>query len=142
MALHAGGALSDRHGAGRVTLAGTALLVAATLPFTVADAPAAPLTAVLLVARGAGLALVQMPATAVAYSSVSTTEIGDATTLVNIVQRVGGALGAAGVVAVLTRAGGGGDGRAWAFAALSALSALILLPALLLRRAERVREAG
>ncbi|WP_435107168.1 DHA2 family efflux MFS transporter permease subunit [Nocardiopsis synnemataformans] len=143
-ALYLGGSLSDRYGAGGVTLAGAAILVLTTLPFLATDTPAAPLLIVVLIARGAGVALAQMPATAAAYASVATAEIGDATTLVNIVQRVGGAVGAAGVVVVLAQAGASsdGDGYAWAFAALTALSFLTLVSAAFLRRAEQAQKAG
>ncbi|OBX33888.1 hypothetical protein A8U91_02931 [Halomonas elongata] len=47
----------------------------------------------LLVVRGAGLALAQMPAMTAAYTSVTRAQMGDATTIVNVVQRTGGALG-------------------------------------------------
>lgn len=55
------------------------------------DLPLAVLV-VALVLRGIGMALAQMPATTAAYGAVVAAESGDAATVVNIVQRVGGAL--------------------------------------------------
>ncbi|GAA3726284.1 putative MFS family arabinose efflux permease [Spinactinospora alkalitolerans] len=126
-ALYVGGALTDRHGAGPVVLVGAGLLVATTVPFLfLSGTPATPVLVALLVARGVGTAWAQTPAMTAAYASVTAERIGDATTLVNIVQRVGGAIGAAGLAAVLAQTGGTGPGAyTWAFAALTAVSALI-----------------
>ena len=85
------------------------------------------------------MALAQMPAMTAAYGSVAADEMGDAATLVNIVQRVGGALGAVGVVVTLARAGGGASAYGWAFALLAAVSILTLVSAAILRRHTRTR---
>lgn len=130
------GALTDRHGADRIILVGAALLVATTVPFLVpGPLSIAPLTMILVV-RGMGLALAQMPAMAAAYASVAAQQMGDAATLVNIVQRVGGALGAIGLVTALAQTGGSTSAGAYtsAFAVLTAISALTLIPASILRR--------
>lgn len=127
------GVLTDRGGAGPVVLAGVGLLVLATVPFLLPGAPAGMLLASILAARGVGLALVQMPATTAAYASVRAEEMGDAATLVNVVQRLGGAVGALGIAALLARAGGP-DAYAWAFAVLMGLSLLAYVPARALRR--------
>ncbi|MBN1240798.1 MAG: DHA2 family efflux MFS transporter permease subunit [Gammaproteobacteria bacterium] len=151
--LPAAGALTDRYGAGRVALVGAALLIATLLPFLAATAPSTAALAALLAARGAGLALAQMPAMTAAYASAGAERMGDAATLVNIVQRVGSALGAVALaVAVAHAADGAGsrvagsrvagsDGPAGtagaytiAFAVLTAISVLTLLPAAALRR--------
>ncbi|MGC7099987.1 DHA2 family efflux MFS transporter permease subunit [Amycolatopsis lurida] len=129
-ALYFGGALTDRHGAGPVTLAGAVLLVVTTLPFLL-PLPVPVLTA-LLVVRGVGLALAQLPATTAAYAAVTADRLGDATTLVNIVQRAGGAIGAAGVAVLVT-----GAGSASAFGALAVLSVLTVASAAVLHTGGR-----
>ncbi|AXB48012.1 DHA2 family efflux MFS transporter permease subunit [Amycolatopsis albispora] len=129
-ALYFGGALTDRHGAGLVTLAGAVLLVVTTLPFLL-PLPVPVLTA-LLVVRGAALALAQLPATTAAYASVTADRLGDATTLVNIVQRAGGAIGAAGIAVLLTQSGYG-----WGFGALAVLSGLTVASAAVLHTGAR-----
>ncbi|MCH2556841.1 MAG: DHA2 family efflux MFS transporter permease subunit [Alcanivorax sp.] len=121
------GALTDRHGPAAVSLAGVALLALTTLPFLATGTLPPNALAVLLILRGAGLALAQMPAMTGAYMVVSTRQMGDATTLVNIVQRIGGALGAITVVVVLTKTG---DSYQWAFAGLLVLALLNVLSAL------------
>jgi len=77
------GALTDRHGPGLVSLTGVALLVVTTLPFLFTGTLPLGVLIVLLVMRGAGLALAQMPAMTAAYTAVSARQMGDATTLVN-----------------------------------------------------------
>lgn len=100
-ALYVGGALTDRLGAAPVIVSGAVLLMLSTLPF-LGEAPLPPwLLAVCLVTRGIGVALAQMPAMTAAYAVVTREQVGDAATLVNIVQRIGGALGAAALVVVL-----------------------------------------
>jgi uncharacterized membrane protein len=85
------------------------------------------------------MALAQMPAMTAAYASVAADEMGDAATLINIVQRVGGAIGAVGVVVALARAGGGASAYGRAFALLTAVSILTLVSAAFLRRHTRTR---
>ena len=78
-----------------------------------------------------------------AYASVTAEQMGDATTLVNIVQRVGGAVGAVGLVIVLTQTDGTSSSGAytWAFASLAIISALTLVLAAILRQHTRSRPA-
>lgn len=132
-ALYVGGAMTDRYGAGPVILAGAGLLILTTIPFLFPYTPPTVALVLILVGRGVGIAWAQMPAMTAAYESVSEERIGDAATLVNIVQRVGGAVGAAGVVIVLSNASGDVS-YAWAFSALAAVSALTLASAEFLRR--------
>jgi EmrB/QacA subfamily drug resistance transporter len=140
VALPVAGALTDRHGAGPVTLAGAGLRVVTTVPFLLPGAFLSPGTlsttalVLVLVARGTAMALAQMPAMTAAYASVAAGEMGDAATLVNIVQRLGGAIGAVGVVVTLARTGGGASAYGWAFALLAAVSILTLVSAAILRR--------
>jgi EmrB/QacA subfamily drug resistance transporter len=138
VALPVAGSITDRFGAAPVTLAGAALLLVTTLPFLLAGHLPAWVLTLVLVTRGVGLAWAQMPPTTAAYASVSRAQIADATTLVNIVQRVGGALGATGVVIVLDRAGGSANSGAyaWAFGCLALIAALTLVCAHILARGD------
>lgn len=136
VALPIGGALTDRYGAGTMARAGAGMLVVTTVPFLVPGALPVPALAAVLVVRGVGMALAQLPAITAAYASVTADELGDATTLVNIVQRIGGAIGAGGLVIILAQAGGSTNAAAyaWAFASLAVVSVLTLFSATALRR--------
>ncbi|MEU4804543.1 DHA2 family efflux MFS transporter permease subunit [Actinosynnema sp. NPDC023587] len=138
VALYVGGVLTDRRGPGPVAVAGAVLLVVSTAPFTLPGRLPDPVLIAVLVIRGVGLAWAQMPATTAAYAVVDPGRIGDATALVNIVQRVGGALGVAGLVVVLTHAAGG---YVPAFAVLTGLAVPAVVTSALLWRAT-VRPVG
>ncbi|WP_114217177.1 MFS transporter [Ochrobactrum sp. 3-3] len=101
LALPFAGSLTDERGPAVVCFAGGVLLVIGTAPFFVQ--PILPIAgfAALLFLRGIGLALTQMPAMTAAYGAVEKHETGDAATLVNIGQRLGGAIGAIATVCVL-----------------------------------------
>ncbi|PWK89546.1 EmrB/QacA subfamily drug resistance transporter [Lentzea atacamensis] len=133
VALYVGGVLTDRYGAGPVAAIGAVVLVASTVPFLVPASMPAPVLLAVLVARGVGLAWAQMPATTAAYEAAGAERIGDASTLVNIVQRVGGALGVAGLVVVLSRTAGD-HAYVWAFAVLTVLAMSTVVFALILWR--------
>lgn len=135
-ALYVGGTLTDRHGAAPVMLVGGALMVITLIPFMFAIPLPTVLVVLILIPRGVGIALAQLPAMAAAYSAVTSEQMGDAATLVNILQRVGGALGAVAVVVVLLQSGGDDSPRAYAmaFALLACISAFILLTGTFLRR--------
>ena len=129
--LPAAGALTDRHGPRAVSLTGCGLLVLATIPFLVSAAIARPAIILVLVTRGAGLALAQMPAITAAYNQVDETRTADAATLINIAQRLGCALGAIAMAAVIEQFGVFASARAYqfAFGALAAMSFGALLAA-------------
>ncbi|MGW3992320.1 MFS transporter [Amycolatopsis sp. NPDC004772] len=133
------GRLTDRYGGGTVAFTGSLVVLVSTvpLPWFGPDTPMWLVQAVLLV-RGAGLGLSIMPASTAAYASVGAAELGHATALVNIVLRVGGALGGALCVIVLSQglAAGPATGFGWAFGVLGALCALGTLAAAWVRRAE------
>jgi EmrB/QacA subfamily drug resistance transporter len=96
------GRLTDRVGGGRVALVGLAILTVATIPFAVVD-PATPyawLASVLFV-RGVGIGATMMPAMAAAYATMESAEVPRGTTVINVVQRVGGSIGTAVLAVVL-----------------------------------------
>lgn len=140
-ALYVGGAMADRWGAGPVVLAGAGLLLMTTVLFVLPCAMPVPVLLVVLTLRGAGLALAQMPATTTAYATAGPDRIGDATTIVNIVQRVGGAVGAAGVVVIL---GDTAEGDAYhlVFAVLSGLAVVTGVSAAVLWRTAEASSTG
>ncbi len=127
-ALPFAGRLTDTKGAALVCLAGGALLVASTALVPLSGAFGVALIGVLLFVRGAGLALAQMPAMTVAYAAVGEGVKGDAATLLNMAQRVGGAIGA--IVLVLF-VGEGGAAYRPGFVAIIVLS---VAPLILWRR--------
>lgn len=97
------GRLTDRFGGARVAVVGLALTVLSTLPFALLPAqPDLLLVEALQVLRGVGLALSGMPVVTLALGAVARHQLPDATTQVNILSRVGGALGSALFVVVLT----------------------------------------
>lgn len=133
------GALTDRLDAPRVAMGGAALLALSTLPLALGVSLEGGGLAMLLAVRGAGLALAQMPAMTAAYASATQAQMGDATTIVNVVQRVGGALGAIAVVIILSRGNGqsGDDAHDVAFAMLTLLAVTTLASAALMRDRSR-----
>ncbi|SED49893.1 drug resistance transporter, EmrB/QacA subfamily [Amycolatopsis tolypomycina] len=135
------GRLTDRHGGGTVALTGSLVVLASTvpLPWLGPDSPMWLVQALLLV-RGAGLGLSVIPASTAAYASVDAAELGHATALVNIVLRVGGALGGALCVIVLSQGlhTGPATGFGWAFGVLAVLCVLSTATATWVRRAERL----
>ncbi|WP_164101861.1 DHA2 family efflux MFS transporter permease subunit [Candidatus Laterigemmans baculatus] len=137
VALPVGGIWTDRSGAGLVTITGAGLLVATTVPFLFNATPSLMVLSLLLGVRGVGIALAQMPAMTAAYGAVSSEQMGDAATLVNLVQRIGGAIGTIGLVIVLARAGGESGAYWWAFAMLLIISSLTMVSAAMLKRSTR-----
>jgi EmrB/QacA subfamily drug resistance transporter len=114
VALPVAGRLVDRYGGGPVTMAGGLATVATTVPFALLDLSANQvLVQALLLVRGAALAAAVMPATTAAYQSVSAAQLPDATTQVNILLRVGGAMGGAVFTVILTAGMAGGAASAF-----------------------------
>ncbi|TVT32737.1 DHA2 family efflux MFS transporter permease subunit [Amycolatopsis rhizosphaerae] len=100
-----GGRLTDRYGGGIVALWGNVLTLVTTAPFAFLGAHTDAVTVqALLFLRGMAIALATMPAGAAAYAAVRRDQLPDATTTVNIMQRIGGALGGALFAVVLAAA--------------------------------------
>jgi EmrB/QacA subfamily drug resistance transporter len=137
-----GGRLSDRVGGGIVAMVGNFGAAATTLPFAFLDGHAnAVLVQALLFLRGVATALSGVPLTSAAYAAVRRDQVPDAAAFVNILQRVGGALGVAVIAIILSRAAATGLGPTasyrTAFAATAGLSVIAAAAAALLARHER-----
>jgi EmrB/QacA subfamily drug resistance transporter len=91
----------DRIGPGRIVIAGLVVVLAATFAFTQVTATSSfTILSVALFFRGVGLGMTMMPAMSAAYQVLDRAAVPRATTTLNILNRVGGALGTA-ILAVL-----------------------------------------
>jgi EmrB/QacA subfamily drug resistance transporter len=146
-AMALGGRLSDRVGGGKVAVAGIVVSLVTTLPFVMigANTPYVAIGAA-MIGRGLGLGLSMMPAMTAAFSRLQPSDIAHATPQLTVLQRVGGAIGTAlltvalqnGLDAAHTPAAAAnafGNTYLWVLA----LTAVALVPALMLARAERTR---
>ena len=147
VAMPIAGRLTDRFGGGRVALFGVSVLCLSTIPMTFigASTPILGISAVLLV-RGIGIGFSFMPAMTAAFASLRPEELSDATPQMNVLQRVGGAIGTAVLAVVLQRASGHAPTVThlahafntaywWSFGT----AALGLIPCIVLLRAENPR---
>ncbi|WP_203904110.1 DHA2 family efflux MFS transporter permease subunit [Virgisporangium aliadipatigenens] len=143
LVLPVSGRLVDRFGGGAVALAGGLALVGTTVPFAVLDVNAdGVLVQALLFLRGAAVALAVMPATTGAFKAVTVEQLPDATTQVNIVTRVGGALGGAAFTLIVASglASGAGAALRESFGWLTGASVLGVAAAFWLAVAERASQ--
>jgi predicted MFS family arabinose efflux permease len=132
------GRLTDRFGGGPVATIGALLTAASTAPFALLDAAVdGVILQALLLARGLTIALAVTPVITAGYAAVDAQRLPDATTQVNILMRLGGALGGALFAVIVARQLPHGAEHAFhaAFAWLTAASLLGLAPALALWRA-------
>ncbi|HET7590233.1 MAG TPA: DHA2 family efflux MFS transporter permease subunit [Solirubrobacterales bacterium] len=136
--------LTERFGGGRVAVVGVSLLAVSTLPLALIGAGTSILSISLaLTVRGIGIGLAFMPTMTVSYASLRKDQLSDAAPQMNVLQRVGGAIGTALLAVVLQRASAGahtaselagafGTAYWWSLG----LSAVALLPCVVLLRAE------
>jgi EmrB/QacA subfamily drug resistance transporter len=141
------GRLSERFGGGRVALFGVAVLSLTTIPlaFVAASTSIAQISIVLLL-RGVGIGFAFVPAMSAAFASLRPEQLSDATPQLNVLQRIGGAIGTAVLAVVLQRATGHShvpahlahafDQAYWWSVGICVLS---LIPCLVLLRAENPR---
>jgi EmrB/QacA subfamily drug resistance transporter len=139
--------ITQRFGGGRVAIVGVSLLVLSSIPlaFIGAETSIALISATLLL-RGVGIGLSFIPTTTVAFASLRTDQLSDATPQMNVLQRVGGAIGTAVLAVVLQRALVGAttpSEMASAFATANGwalgIAALSVIPCIVLLRAEGPR---
>jgi EmrB/QacA subfamily drug resistance transporter len=99
-----GGRLTDRVGAGKIVPVGMAVVALATIPYAMIEPSTSyAVLAIALFVRGLGFGWTMMPAMAAAYRNLSRAAVPRATTVLNIVMRVGGSFGVAVVAVVLQR---------------------------------------
>jgi EmrB/QacA subfamily drug resistance transporter len=146
------GKLSDRFGGGPLALLGVTVTAVATIPFGLIGAHTSILwLSVAMFVRGMGIGFAFMPAMAAAFASLTRSELPHATPQLNVLQRVGGSIGTAVLAVVLQRslsgthslgAAAGAYGTAFWFS--TGLTALAIVPCIILMRAERAarREKG
>ncbi len=139
------GRLTDIYGGGIVTLIGLVVAVASTIPmaFLPSD-PKLVFVEALQVVRGVGLALAGSPVVSAALARVRSHQMPDASAQVNILSRVGGAVGSALCVVVLADALAGARSKVEVAAAfrttfwwLTGMAAVALVLATWLTRAQR-----
>jgi predicted MFS family arabinose efflux permease len=139
------GRLTDRFGGGPLTLFGVVLTAAATVPFALIGAHTSIVyLCAVMVVRGCGIGFAFMPAMSAAFASLSREQLSVATPQLNVLQRVGGSIGTAVLTVVLQRSllhahtpsqAAGAYGTAFWWAA--GLTALAVIPSIVLMRAER-----
>jgi EmrB/QacA subfamily drug resistance transporter len=141
------GRLTERFGGGRVAIVGVSILCSSTVPlaFVGVHTSIAWISAVLCL-RGLGIGLSFMPTMTAAFAALRADQLSDATPQMNVLQRLGGAIGTAVLAVVLQRAALhahtlAGQARAFddAYWWSLAIAALSLFPCLVLLRAEDPR---
>jgi MFS family permease len=144
------GKLSDRMGGGPLALFGVLLTTVATVPFGLIGAHTSiAWLCVAMFVRGMGIGFAFMPAMTAAFAALERSELADATPQLNVLQRVGGSLGTAVLAVVLQRALVGvhtvtaaASAYGTAFWAAAALTAVAVVPCIILMRAERAARAA
>ncbi len=141
------GRFSDRFGGGRVALVGVSILCVATIPLAFLGTSTSILyISLVLVLRGVGIGFSFMPAMTAAFASLRPEQLSDATPQLNVLQRIGGAIGVAVLAVVLQRA----SGHAHTLSKLAGaydtafwwslgIALLALIPTVVLLRAENPR---
>jgi EmrB/QacA subfamily drug resistance transporter len=147
------GRLTERFGGGRVALVGVTILSLGTIPLAFVGAGTSILSiSLVLLLRGVGIGFAFMPAMTAAFAALRPEQLSDATPQLNVLQRIGGAIGTAVLAVVLQRATGpsptsghapsvtklasGFDTAYWWSFGIALLS---LVPCVVLLRAEKPR---
>ncbi len=104
MVMPIAGRLSGRVGGGRLALFGVSILCLSTIPLTFIGANTSILAiSLVLLVRGVGIGFSFMPAMSAAFASLRPEQLSDATPQLNVLQRIGGAIGTAVLAVVLQR---------------------------------------
>jgi EmrB/QacA subfamily drug resistance transporter len=141
------GRMTERFGGGRVAIVGVSILSITTLPLAFVAASTSILSiSLILLVRGVGIGFAFVPAMSAAFASLRPDQLSDATPQLNVLQRLGGAIGTAVLAVVLQRASAGAhtathlahafDKAYWGSVGIAALS---LIPCVVLLRAENPR---
>ena len=147
VAMPIAGRLAERFGGGRIAIIGVSVLCLSTIPLALVGAHTSILEiSLVLVVRGVSIGLSFMPAMTAAFTAMRPDQISDATPQINVVMRLGGAIGTAVLAVVLQRSiphvhyaaglAGGFDSAYWWALGIALLS---IVPCILLLRAERPR---
>jgi EmrB/QacA subfamily drug resistance transporter len=144
------GKLSDRLGGGPLALFGVIVTTIATIPFgMIGDHTSIVWLSFAMLIRGMGIGFAFMPAMAAAFASLERSELAHATPQLNVLQRVGGSIGTALLAVVLQRAltgvhtlSGAASAYGTAFWASAGITALAIVPCVILMRAERAARAA
>jgi EmrB/QacA subfamily drug resistance transporter len=149
VAMPIAGRLTERFGGGPIALVGVSLLALSTIPFVFIGASTSIVAiSLVLVVRGVSIGMSFMPAMTAAFTAMRPDQLSDATPQINVLMRIGGAIGTAILAVVLQRAGAGSHHASpaslasafqaayWAALGIALLS---LIPCLMLLRAERPR---
>jgi EmrB/QacA subfamily drug resistance transporter len=139
------GRFADRFGGGPIALLGVLITTVASIPFGLIGAHTSiPWISAAMFVRGVGIGFAFMPAMAAAFASLERSELSHATPQLNVLQRVGGSIGTAVLAVVLQRAlvgvhtlSGAADAYGTAFWWSAGLTALAIVPCVVLLRAER-----
>ncbi len=136
---------TQRFGGGRVAIGGVLILSLASVPLAfVGNNTSILFISFILLLRGVGIGFSFMPAMTAAFAALRPSQLSDATPQLNVVQRVGGAIGTAVLAVVLQRATGHAvskpagafqDAYWWSVG----ICVLSLIPCLVLLRAENPR---
>ncbi len=146
IAMPLAGKLTERLGGGRVAIGGVLTLCLSTLPLVFVGAHTSMVwISCVLVIRGLSIGFSFMPAMTAAFAVLRPDQLSDATPQINVVMRLGSAIGVAVLAVVLERASTRAHGHvvqtAHAFAHTYwwglGIAVLSLIPCLLLLRAER-----
>jgi MFS family permease len=145
LAMPISGRLTDRFGGGPLALFGVCVCALATIPFGLIGAHTSILwLSVAMLVRGVGIGFAFMPAMAAAFAALDRSELSDATPQLNVLQRVGGSIGTAVLAVVLQRAligahslSDAASAYGTAFWVAAGLTALAIVPCVILTRAER-----
>jgi MFS family permease len=145
LAMPIAGKLTDRFGGGPLALFGVTLCTLATIPFgLIGDHTSIFGLSAAMFVRGIGIGFGFMPTMAAAFASLERSELANATPQLNVLQRVGGSIGTAVLAVVLERAlvgvhsvSGAAHAYGTAFWASAMLSALAIIPCVILMRSER-----
>jgi EmrB/QacA subfamily drug resistance transporter len=152
LAMPIAGRLTDRIGGGPLALFGVIVTTLATIPFGLIGAHTSIGSLSLwMVLRGIGIGFAFMPAMSAAFAALHPRELSDATPQMNVLQRVGGSIGTAVLAVVLQRSiasahhpltqAAVAGAFATAFWWSLAITALAIVPSIVLVRAERQARA-